>query len=111
MSEPCGCTVVACRPFALSPAERTRSQELRARVTAAVQEVRPREGGYAYRLGADPEVFRATAEWVTLERRCCPFLSFELHWEPEPAEAWLHLYGPEGTRAFLAEELPELPGA
>ncbi len=109
MSESCGCAVLACRPFALSAEERSRSQALHARMVAAVQGVRPRDGGYSWRFAADPGLFVAIAEWITLEGRCCPFLSFDLHWGPEPAEVWLHLYGPEGTAAFLAEELPELP--
>ena len=52
---------------------------------------------------------RVVAEWLELERRCCPFLTFELRWAAgEDERARLTLTGPPGTKAFLAAELPAL---
>jgi len=46
---------------------------------------------------------------LALERRCCPFLSFELHWKQgDDAAPWLRLTGPEGTKAFLEAAVPSL---
>jgi hypothetical protein len=42
---------------------------------------------------------------VTLERRCCPFLRFELRLSEEDDVVELGLRGREGVRAFLTEEL------
>lgn len=100
---------IACQPFALTAAERARSRDLRRALAAATREARSHGEGYAFRLRADPEVFRQAAEWITLERRCCPFLDFALRWPRAAPEPWLEVTGPAGTREFLAAEMPELP--
>jgi hypothetical protein len=70
-------TPLACNLGAFSPAERARYDELRAALLAAAH-VEPANGGYAVRLPGDDETFRAVAEWILLERRCCPFISFAI---------------------------------
>jgi hypothetical protein len=67
------------------------------------------EFGRSYHLRPDAQAFRAAAEWIALERQCCPFLTFEMVWEPGAAGPTINIGGPEGTREFLAAELPELP--
>lgn len=99
---------VACAPFALTTAERARSRELREALGAAVDQVEETPTGYTYQFRT-AEVFRLLAEWIPLERRCCPFLSFDVRWRPGDAQPVLALSGPEGTKAFLQAELPELP--
>ncbi len=100
---------VACVPRALSREERDRSRDLRRELAAATVETLSLSGGYSYRYRADADVFRKAAEWVTLERRCCPFLTFTLRWGAGDAAPWLDLTGPAGTREFLRAEMPELP--
>jgi hypothetical protein len=39
-------------------------------------------------------------------RRCCPFLSLDIAIASNGGPVWLHVTGPEGTREFLATELP-----
>jgi hypothetical protein len=60
--------------------------------------------GYAFRFGA--EDLASVIRFVANERKCCPFLTFELTMMPEQGPVWLRLSGPPGTRAFLAAELP-----
>lgn len=100
---------VACVPHALSREERDRSRDLRRELAAATVETQSLPGGYRYRYRNDADVFRKAAEWVTLERRCCPFLTFTLRWEQGHAAPGLDLTGPAGTREFLRAEMPELP--
>jgi hypothetical protein len=100
---------VACQPFALSAAERAHARELRATLSAAVQQTRALSDGYAWRYPPDPVLFRTAAEWIGLDRRCCPFLTFSLTWEAGDAAPWLEVTGPEGTLEFLEAEMPELP--
>ena len=100
---------IVCVPSALTREERTRSRELRRELAAATVETRAKPNGYSYRYRDDPEIFRKAAEWITLERRCCPFLTFELRWSQGASTPWLELTGPEGTREFLGAEMPELP--
>ena len=101
---------LVCRPDALSKDERARSKSLRDRLSAATDDTSELADGYAFRYPADPSLFRAAAEWIVLERRCCPFLAFELGWQPgDDGRPCLMIRGPEGTKAFLAAEMPALP--
>jgi hypothetical protein len=68
-------TPLACNLGVFSPNERGRYDRLRATLLAAAH-VERTNGGYAVSLPGDDETFRAVAEWVLLERRCCPFISF-----------------------------------
>ncbi|HET9529663.1 MAG TPA: hypothetical protein VFQ92_04880 [Blastocatellia bacterium] len=97
--------VIACRLGALDAARRERHQSLRKRLNDSVQEVRELPDGYALRLPAETEMILATAEWVTLERLCCPFFVFELEIGDEGAPMWLRLTGGEGVKEFLRAEL------
>jgi hypothetical protein len=101
---------IACRPAALTADERERSRILRNEIAAAASKTVELPNGYSFLLRGDPQVFRSAAEWITLERRCCPFLSFEIVWAQGDATApRLSLTGPAGTKGFLAAEMPELP--
>lgn len=101
---------IACRPNALSKEERVRSQALRTELAAATTETSELPGGYSFRYRPDAALFQKAAEWIGLERRCCPFLSFELRWsEGDNVAPLLSVIGPEGTKEFLAAEMPELP--
>jgi hypothetical protein len=68
------------------------------------QERRDVPNGYAFRF--PPEAFDELARFVSGERRCCPFLAFEIRTSPGAGPLWLSMTGPEGTRDFLAAELP-----
>lgn len=48
---------------------------------------------------------RKAAEFITLERLCCPFLSFQLAVAEEKGPLWITLTGPEGVNDFLRLEL------
>lgn len=59
--------------------------------------------GYAIRFPLD--ALEAVARFVANERKCCPFMSFELTLAPAPGPLWLRMTGPEGTRSVLDAEL------
>jgi hypothetical protein len=44
------------------------------------------------------------AEFVLLERRCCPFLNFEITLHEGEDSIAVHLSGREGVKEFLAAE-------
>ena len=97
----------ACNLFALTPAQRQRHTELLVQLAQAVHDVQELVDGYGIRYPADTTTWRALTEWIDLERRCCPFLSFTVRVIPgEPV--WLAVTGPEGVKAFLVEELPHM---
>ena len=98
-------TVFMCRLDALDTAERARYQELRKQLHAGVQEVKELPNGYAFRLSADSSTILLAAEWITFERRCCPFFNFALDIESEKQSLWLNVTGREGIKAFIQLEL------
>jgi hypothetical protein len=94
----------ACRLDVFDSADRRRYGVLRTEMQAAVQEVKTLSDGYALRLRPEADLFRDVAEWITLERRCCPFLGLGLEWSDADA-VWVRLTGGPGVRSFLAEAL------
>lgn len=93
--------VLECRLDIFDGPEQLRYDALREAVKAAVEEIRELAEGYAARLRPDPALFRQVAEWITLERRCCPFLGLGLNWSERDA-VWLSLTGGPRVKAFLA---------
>src|SRR6266850_4899343 len=77
----------ACNMKALTSEERVRHQELSRTMFAAVQEKRELRNGYAFRL--PPADLMTTAEWVSFERKCCPFFVFELEQAKDQGPLWL----------------------
>ena len=96
---------LACVPGAIPAAERaTHFARIGWLFGAEVRATHELPDGRAYTFDAD--AFDEVARWVTLERRCCPFLTFALELTPAAKALRLRLTGPAGTRAFLDTELP-----
>src|SRR6202162_6061962 len=57
--------------------------------------------GYAFRFEADKLV--ELTQFIYNERKCCPFMRFELAVAPEASPIWLRMTGPDGTRAVSDE--------
>lgn len=60
--------------------------------------------GYSYTLKGELLTLKTLGEWMELERRCCPFLNFELSVSGTDSRWWLTLTGPEGAKAILERE-------
>jgi hypothetical protein len=96
---------IACQMNALTIEERSRRKELFAALAVAVERVQELPGGIAVELLSDPNTWMTAAEFILLERRCCPFLSFSMELEREHGPLWLRITGREGVKEFLAAEL------
>ncbi len=73
---------------------------------AAAAEVAELPDGYAFRFPAeDPWPARLLA-FVQAERRCCPFFTFELVFEPNQGPLWLRLRGSAAIKAFVRDTFP-----
>ena len=92
---------LACRLEGLAAAERGRRAELHRGLRAALQESRELPDGWAFRLPATTQAILEAAEWIALERRCCPFLDFALASEVDGG-VWLRVTGGAGVKAFVA---------
>lgn len=76
----------------------------------SVKEIRELPNGYAFNLPNESDVLLKVAEFIALERLCCPFFGFALEVEPEGGALWLHLTGREGVKPFIRAEIGELAG-
>jgi hypothetical protein len=103
MAEP---TSLACNLAAFNPEQADRHQILAHQVQRAVQAVRELPDGYAFRLPGEAAICLMIAEFITLERLCCPFLRFVLEVEPDEGPLWLKMTGQASVKRFLEMELP-----
>ena len=80
-----------------------RSEELAGGLFAAVAEVVELPDGYAYRFAGADRPLESLLEFIAAERRCCPFLSFEIAFASYGGPLWLRMRGSPRVKAFIAE--------
>ena len=106
--------VFVCNVGALTASQRERHQKLGRMLRSAAVERAELESGYVFvldlgRLPVDSAgaafCVVEVAEWVDLESRCCPFLSFGIEVEPKGKTVRLRLTGGKGVKPFLESEL------
>lgn len=97
--------ILACDLGALDASQRERHAALGRVLAATRREVRDLADGFAYRHDGEGDLIVQIAEWITLERRCCPFLTFRLALEAR-GDLWLTMTGPPGTKAVLGGAAP-----
>lgn len=102
-------TPLVCRLDALTPAERTRSTELRRALVEATVEVSETADGFVYRYRADRALYAQLVEWIALERRCCPFFDFRLEWRSGQEVPTLALGGGPAVKGFLRNAMQQVP--
>lgn len=100
----------ACVMDAIEPSKRQQHLAAAKHLFGSVEEIRELPDGYAFHLPNESDVLLKVAEFISLERLCCPFFGFSLEVEPEGGAAWLHLTGREGVKPFIREEISELVG-
>lgn len=95
---------IACAPQGLADAERSQhfqfGHEL---LTARARSRQALEDGYSFVF--DAEALIDVARFIASERKCCPFLAFELKVTSTDGPLTLRLTGPRGTRDVLEAEL------
>lgn len=95
-------TSLACRLEALDGGQRERHRAIWQQLQGAAVANRELSDGYAFGFSMDNALFVKAAEYITLERLCCPFFHFSLELEPGEETFWLKLAGGEEAKAFLA---------
>jgi hypothetical protein len=96
---------IACDMTALSAAQRERQQALMKSFHASIQETQEMDDGYAFRLVATTETIFLIAEFIAIERLCCPFFNFTMEVGPPDAPLTLRISGREGVKEFIKMEL------
>jgi hypothetical protein len=99
--------VIACDLTAISAADRPRYNELVKRVRGAVRNRKEISMGYAFNLDSKTVSLPEAAEWITLERLCCPFLTLQLSASGNQADWILTLTGPKGIKPLLDALFPK----
>src|SRR4051794_37346551 len=95
----------ACDIFALSPEDRQRHKVLLQTFRPAAHDVLELPDGYRFKLSTEAIRFVDAAEWIDLERRCCPFLRFQLSIAGDENTITLAITGPPGVKPFIETEL------
>ena len=90
----------------LSEDDMTRRRDgVLADLTAHAGEVNELADGYELRFPGTPEWVAKLTQFITDERACCAFFTFELVFEPEQGPVWLRIRGSDGVKSFLREML------
>lgn len=92
---------VACDLGALSPAQRSREQALLAEFKAPCRDAEETEKGFRFVIPEDPQLLARLGEFLSLERLCCPFLTFDLSIPAGRGAVTLHVHGDPGAKSFL----------
>jgi hypothetical protein len=95
---------LACVPSAIPARERAQHFVLaRELLNTQAAERAELPDGYAFRFAAEKLV--ELVRFIDNERKCCPFMTFNLQIGPEGGPVWLRMTGPLGTREVLQAEL------
>jgi hypothetical protein len=93
----------ACDLTAISASDRPRYNELRGMLAASVIGKRELQDGIAIEIDIKRIALAQLAEWISFERKCCPFFKFEIDVAPESGPVWLSLTGRPGVKEFIRE--------
>ena len=96
---------LACDLDAISAGDRPRYNELRKMLAASAVGKRELADGIAVQISTERMTLAQLAEWISLERKCCPFFEFKIEVAPASGPVWLSLTGRPGVKEFLAQIL------
>ena len=99
---------IACDMTAIPQDQRQVHIDTSKELFSRIEEFRELEKGYEFRFA--PDVIVRLAQFISLEKLCCPFLNFVVEAEAEGGPVWLRLTGREGVKAFIREEISGLLG-
>ena len=91
---------IACDLTAIPVELRGQHEHDREVLMQSVEAIEELPNGYAFRFANVPDKLLEIANFVELERRCCPFFTFTIEVEPGGGYLWLRLTGDEEVKAF-----------
>jgi hypothetical protein len=94
-----------CNLGVMNTEERARYTALARKLMGAGEERRELDNGYAFKLQTEKISLREIAEWITFERRCCPFFNLQIEAEPNDGPVWLRMTGAPGIKQFILSEI------
>lgn len=96
---------LACNPGSIHPDDRVRYRGLMNRLRVSIGGRTELPFGYVYSITTESISLLELADWVTLERLCCPFLNFLIDVDAA-GDVHLTVRGPKGVKEVLQEEFP-----
>lgn len=94
---------IACNINALDTNQRERRETIAEQMHTTVLQVQELPDGYRFQYPGTSLV--TVAEFVSLEKLCCPFFAFQLTVEPNNGPLWFQITGREGVKEFIQDEL------
>lgn len=94
-----------CNLGAMNPEQRERHAALSRKLRGANEERRELENGYAFRLAGRKISLMEIAEWIAMERLCCPFFNLRIEVEADSGPTWLHITGRGEIKPFIRAEI------
>jgi hypothetical protein len=94
-----------CNLGVMNEDERASYLALSRKLMSAGKERRELDNGYAFRLAAEKISLVQIAQWITFERRCCPFFNLQIEAEPNDGPIWLRMTGADGIKQFILSEI------
>ena len=91
---------IACNFGAIAPDERMPHATTAEEIFHSAEEIREISDGYSFRLPLENTMLSKLTEWISRERLCCPFFSFELK---IGQELWLSILGNAEVKSYIAE--------
>jgi len=98
----------ACNLRAFQPEQRQRWRVLLDKLYAGATQSRELPDGYTFLVVTKQMPLGEVAEWIELERRCCPFFDFVVDVHGEDGTVWLSLKGRPGVKQFIEGDMPKL---
>lgn len=95
----------ACDMTAIAAEQRAAHLATIDKLFSAVESLRELPNGYSVRLPNRSDILLIAAEFIALERLCCPFFDFTLEIGREGGAVWLSLTGREGVKPFIMAEI------
>jgi len=92
---------IACDLTALDAMQRRRRDELQLELRELVEERQGLPDGLAFRFAGEERTLSCVAEFIALERLCCPFIHFEIDIAAEKGSLWVRMRGKAGVKEFL----------
>lgn len=100
---PSDTTSIACDLSAIDDQERHKSDT--EALFSERRETRTVDRGVALQFPGTMDYAKRVLRFIRSERQCCPFLTFEMIFEPEKRGLWLVLGGDEKATSYIQHQL------
>jgi hypothetical protein len=103
-----GSKPIACDLTVFAQSERVEHMALARSLWGQAKEIIDLKDGFTFVFQESPLLEKQIANWVSNERKCCPFFSFEVASERALSTLRLRITGPDGAKEILAVELKNM---